>query len=117
MGQNLSIFDLGYFENQSEAQEALNKLPTEGKKFIHVPSFSDVSKIQQRLQNKALESNITNLDILLAYQELDLSASTSDIICVEVVSGNKCGGLIDLEVSAFGRYYQCRRNSIHRFPA
>jgi hypothetical protein len=115
----LSIFELGYFNDPEQAQNALDEFPTGDEKVLHLPSHEDIFRIRDGLRNIAKENpeGITSFVILMAYQDLSRSASSSDIICCEVVNNHKCGGIIDLEISPFGRYYQCRKNSNHRFPA
>jgi len=112
----ISIFDLDYFDTTDEAQAALDQFPVRHEKVLHLPSHQDIIEIRKKLQEKAEGNGISNRDVLFAYQELSLSASSSDIICCEVANGHRCGGLMDVEVSVFGAYYQCRKNSTHRFP-
>jgi len=111
-----SIFELKYFTTDSLAQSALDAASFGDPPVLHLPSHVDIVRIRLRLQENALANGITDPDILFAYQELALSASSSDIVCGQLTGSHRCGGLMDIEVSVFGAYYQCRRVASHRFP-
>ena len=111
-----SVFDLNYFPTQKAAQDALDCAPFGDPPVLHLPAHTDVQRIREQLQEKSRTGDLTDRAILTAYQELALSASSSDIICGQTAGTHRCGGLMDVEVSVFGAYYQCRRATSHRFP-
>jgi hypothetical protein len=111
-----SVFDLGYFTSQEAAQGALDCARFGEPPVLHLPSHDDVRRVRKRLHHIFRSGEVTDADILTAYQELAFSASSSDIVCGVVAGGHRCGGLMDIEVSVFGAYYQCRVTSSHRFP-
>lgn len=112
-----SIFDLNYFSSKEDAQMVLDAMPFGDPPVLHLPSHGDVARIHGELFIKSIGRKLTQGDILLAYQFLARSAASSDIICgVALNNSHRCGGLMDIEISVLGRYYQCRRIEAHRFP-
>lgn len=111
-----SIFDLGYLSREA-MQTALDSAAFGDPPVLHIPSNNDIRKVREEIEEKASSHELRDGDVLLYYQRLALSAASSDIICGQLVSGGqRCGGLMDVEVSVFGAYYQCRMVTGHRFP-
>jgi hypothetical protein len=108
-----SVFDWG-LGPQNEVQQWLESAPFDDKGILHLPEFEIIKKVRQRLDEQAKQTDLTNGDVLIAYQELHKSATSSDIVCGIIVSTKRCGGIMDEEVTPFGIYYQCRKHSAHR---
>jgi hypothetical protein len=111
-----SIFELEYFPSGEAAQAALDQIPFGEPPLLHLPSHKDVQRVRAELYERFKMDRLRDGDVLFAYQTLALSAASSDVICGVVAGGHRCGGIMDVEVSVFGAYYQCRVNSSHRFP-
>jgi len=112
-----SIFELEYLSREA-MQTALDSAAFGDPPVLHIPSNSDIRKVREEIEKKVHSRELRDGDVLLYYQRLALSAASSDIICGQLVSGggHRCGGLMDVEVSVFGAYYQCRVVTGHRFP-
>jgi hypothetical protein len=110
-----TVFELGYYPSTEETQKWLNLAPFGNPPVLHLPSSDVVSSVRDNLAERGTSLNM--LDVLVSYHRLHASAQSSDIICGETdANGNKCGGIMDEEVSAFGIYYLCRADKSHKFP-
>jgi hypothetical protein len=108
-----SVFEWGLGE-QEDVQKWLDTAPFDEKGILHLPEFEVIKEVRQRLDERAKQNQLTNGDVLAAYQDLHKSATTSDIVCGITVGSKRCGGIMDEEVTPFGIYYQCRKNTAHR---
>jgi hypothetical protein len=108
-----SVFEWG-LGSEDDVQEWLDSAPFEEKGILHLPEFEVIEAVRRRLDERAKHSDLSNGDVLTAYQELHDSAASSDIVCGMTVNAKRCGGIMDEEVTPFGIYYQCRRNPLHR---
>src|SRR5262249_49619292 len=100
-----SIHDLRYYDSYEATQEWLDMTPFVGEGQLHLPSHKLVQEIRDRFQQLSERMELHQRDILVAYQLLRSSPVLGDSICGFMVSGHKCGGIMDEEVSAFGVYY------------
>ena len=115
MAEPKSIFELGLFESKDEAQSALDVAPFDAKGLLHLPELTVLDAAVEALSVAALEQRLDRRKVLHEYQRLAQSARSSLIICGQVSGGHRCGGIMDIEVTPFGAYYQCRSNTSHRF--
>ncbi len=110
-----TVFELGYYPSKEETQNWLNLAPFGNPPVLHLPSSDVVSSVRDALAGRS--ASLSTLDVLVSYHTLHASAKSSNTICGDTDAlGNKCGGIMDEEVSAFGIYYLCRADKSHKFP-
>jgi len=115
MDRPKTIHDLGYFDSKEGAQSALERF-TEAMP-LTLPEHGLLGEIADHLTSKAKYQEITAKDLLLAYQRLRENHEHTDVFCAwKDSSGNKCGGLMGIEVDVFGAFYLCQVYSKHRTP-
>ena len=112
MNEPKTIYDLGYFDSKEDAQHALHRFSES--KPLTLPEQELLTQTAKKLSSNEC---ITAKDLLLAYQHLRENHEHTDVFCAwKDSSGNKCGGLMDIEVDAAGAFYLCQVNNSHRTP-
>jgi hypothetical protein len=110
-----SLYDLKYFDDPKEVERLLSLPGINEDHPLILPEFPVVMQVTESLSKEAAEKKrVRPQSILEAYQRLKLS-DESDIICGWTDSnGQKCGGIMDEEVTPVAIYYKCRKDPNHR---
>jgi len=111
-----SIFDIPNFaRSDEEARKWLDsaRFPDQGP--LQLPDFQVVELVREKLESQAKEDGLQGVDILDGYEWLRQSAKSTDYVCGKQVPPNnlRCGGIMDIQVTASGLYYICRKNPKH----
>lgn len=110
-----SIYDFNYFDDPKEVVRLLNLPGIDKDHPLILPEYPAVMRVTEDLSKEAEKiKKVLPQSVLQAYQLLKLS-DQSDIICGWTDStGNKCGGIMDEEVTAVAIFYVCRKDPNHR---
>lgn len=116
MNQKRTVFDLPYFKSREDAEDILTFI-VDDKHPLILPEYDTVQKVTKDLLEHTNARSLNERAVLLAYQKLRQSHSTTDVFCGwKDDTGKICGGEMNIEVDAAGAYYRCKLNSNHRTP-
>ena len=112
-----SLYDLGFFNflGKREVTRLLESLGINENWPLLLPEYTVILQVSRELSRAASAGEVSPRTVLFSYQRLKLSEGR-DVICGRIdkdEGGNEeyCLGIMDLQASVAGEYYQCRKEA------
>jgi len=107
-----SIRELPYFEEEDE--ELLNSIMSPDNPLL-MPELGVIQQELAAIKELVYSESFHERTLLASYFKLRESHLNTDIFCGwRDGDNNVCGGLMRIEVSHIGAFYQCKINNSHR---